>query len=334
MLDVSLITTGHLLTFAAVFAGLSAVFAYEARRKYVYVGVPLAAGLTIAAWMYLPAGGPRIGFLLATLIVALIGKMDEFAPLTAKWQLIWQLAIATVLVVFGWSIPYVSNPFGAGVLIIPGILSAALTIGWVLVIMNAVNWLDGADGLASGVTLMGSIALAAVAMLPGIYNESALGVALAGAGGLAAFFIWNFPPAKVYLGTVGSWFVGMFIALAAIIGGGKIATTCLILALPILDMAFVILQRLIRRQPIWRGDTISHMHHRLLRGGVPAKHILAAAIVVTGWFGVMSVLLATTAKLVVVAAGILGTVVVGVYFWQRIYNEKQIYEDAKPVSRR
>lgn len=334
MLDVSLVTTGHLLVLAAVFAGLSATFAYEARRKYVYIGVPLAAGLTLASWVYLPAGGARIGFLVATLIIALIGKMDEFQPLSAKWQLIWQLAIAAVLVISGWSIPYISNPFGDGVIMIPGILAAALTIGWVLVIMNAVNWLDGADGLAGGVTLVGCLALAAVAMLPAIYNASALGIALAGAGALAAFFVWNFPPAKVYLGTVGSWFVGMFIALAAITGGGKIATTCLILALPILDMAFVLLQRLIRRQPVWKGDTISHMHHRLLRVGVPAKHILAAAIVVTFWFGIMSVLLATTAKLIVLAAGVVGTLVVGIYFWQRLHTEKESYEETKVVHHR
>lgn len=321
MIDTTLITTPHLLTFAAIFVAAAAMFAYEGRTPHKRIGIPLAAITAVGAVLYIPDTAMLWGFLGALLLLAVIGKADEILPLGPGWQLFWQVCIAGILVLAGWTMPYVSNPFGMGVLSLevfkigiwfPGGL---LAIAWIVLMMNAVNWLDGMDGLAGGVGIVGFGALATVAMLPSIYNTQTLGLALVGGAALLGFFIWNFPPAKVYLGTVGSWFVGMYLALVAMHGGGKIATASLILALPLLDMAIVIVRRALAGKTIWKGDKINHLHHRLLQQGVSPRAILGAAVIVTIWLAVVSVLSGTVAKIIIVTVGIIAIFIWGLRLW-------------------
>lgn len=343
MLDGSLITTGHLLTFLIVFAGLAAGLSYRVRRKRQYGGTLILTVVVLAALIYVPTGLARVGFLLAALIVAIIGTVDESLRLRPIWQLVWQICIASILAGSGWIIPYVSNPLAEGVIDLQWVVfmgiafpGALLAVFWIVLMMNAVNWLDGADGLAGGVTLVSFSALAAVAMLPSIYNTVGLGLALVGAAGILAFFIWNFPPAKLYLGTVGSWFIGMYLALAAMQGGGKIATTLLILALPVFDVLVVIIRRLIARRPIWQGDTVSHIHHRLQQGGISNRQIVLAAMAITAALASMSILLTTKAKLLVALVGLAGIAVVGLRLSmsQRMLKRSRNYETANALPRR
>jgi len=180
---------------------------------------------------------------------------------------------------------------------LPGDLIAAV---WILLLMNALNWFDGVDGLAPSVSSVALIFIALVSLLPSIQDSFTLQLAIIGAGPMLAFSIWNWPPAKVILGTSGIWFIASFIGMIAIVGGGKIVTTSLILAIPILDMCLVIVQRIIRRQAPWQGDRKYHLHYQLQKLGLTSAEISAFAITATFALGAAALSLQTSSKVVTI----------------------------------
>jgi len=297
-----------LAVFGVVYLLLQRKASKEKTSKRPYAGFILMAAVTVGVLPVIDDIVRRISFMVAVILIALVGRADEIKPLTAKAQFIWQLVIVLILVTWGWTIPYVSQPLGEGIMrldwvaigpwIIPGSVIAAI---WLLMFVNAINWLDGVDGLAASVLTVAFLALAAITALPSIQDTETLIMSLVGLGAIAAFLIWNFPPARVYLGTVGSWFMGLYIAMVAMNGGGKIATTLLILALPVLDMALVIMRRLLQGRLPWQGDRINHLHYRLLAAGVTAKNISLAAAALTASLAVLSILVPTAAKLGITA---------------------------------
>jgi UDP-GlcNAc:undecaprenyl-phosphate GlcNAc-1-phosphate transferase len=208
--------------------------------------------------------------------------------LSPRAQLFWQVVITSIVVLWGWRIAYISQPFSSGIirldtialgpLVLPG---SILTILWLLLLMNAINWLDGVDGLATAVSIIALMTLALLTLLPSIQDSRTLTIALLGSGAAIGFLIWNFPPARVFLGTSGSWFLGLYIGLVAILTGGKIVTTLLVLAIPVVDLFFVIIQRLLTGQPPWQGDKNNHLHHRLLNVGLSPRTIVIFASVLS-----------------------------------------------------
>ena len=168
--------------------------------------------------------------------------------------------------------------------------------------MNSINWLDGIDGLAGSVGTVAFVTLAAVSLLPSTQDSTTLSLAVIGVGSLGAFTLWNWPPARVYLGTSGSWFLGLYLGLVAIVGGGKIATALLVLAIPALDALAVFVQRLFSGRPPWQGDQQRHLHHRLRAAGLSDTAITLLAITISAVFGTAAVLLQTRHKLMVLLA--------------------------------
>ncbi|MEK7556793.1 MAG: MraY family glycosyltransferase [Patescibacteria group bacterium] len=292
MFDLRLLSASHfiflLLSFAVGFAVLL-------RWHTKFAGIIPATVATILSVVFLGNTILSVGLLLAYAVIVIVGRADEKEPLSPAAQLFWQLLVSVILVVCGWNIPYVSNPLGYGVIEL-GALSFPLTVAWIMLMMNAMNWLDGVDGLAALVGSIGFITLAAVSALPATQDTATLGLALVGAGAFAGFFLHNAPPARFYLGTVGSWFLGAFLALTAAFGGGKVATATLVLALPVLDAFFVIGQRLLSRQKPWQGDK-KHLHFRLASLGWKVPHIVLASGVVSATLGVIAVTAQTREKL-------------------------------------
>lgn len=266
-----------------------------------YAGVMLIAISAIAASLVVESQSARLGLLAAALATTLAGTLDERRNLSPASQLLLQLAIAFIVVISGWQIHYVTHPAGEGILYLTwlplwGSVSAAvllITIGWLVFIMNCINWLDGSDGLASSVAVVAFLALGAVSVLPASANSQSMALAAVGLGSSAAFLLWNWPPARVYLGTSGAWWLGLFLGLTAI-ASGKIVTTMLVLAWPTLDAMVVVIRRLARRRAPWRGDVKNHLHHRLLAAGVrPAAIALFAAALSALSAGGVLVLLAS-----------------------------------------
>ena len=324
-LDLALVTTWDLLLFGVSFAALFGLLSLLLRRNGSslrphlekpahFGGVMLIGVISLFSYVVLDDPRLRIGLLSAAFLIIVIGIIDEQVRLSPGKQLLWQVIIALVAVCWGWSITEISNPWQGGVidlswfdvsvLAIPGSL---LGILWLVFLMNAVNWLDGVDGLASGVGVVALLVLAAVSLLPSIQDINSLRLALVGAGAVLGFLLWNFAPAKVYLGTTGSWFLGLYIGLVAMMGGGKIVTTLLVLALPVIDVALVVISRLWAKQKPWRGDEVRHMHYRLLAAKVSPRLIAVIGMVATAGLGVAAITLQTEQKIVafITAAGLM-----------------------------
>lgn len=304
--DFSPLALSHLFAFLGSFLVVYLLVESAVKRRHHsprYVGALLVAVISILAYVVVQDTGLHIGLLGAALLVVLVGTIDEHVRLNAGWQLVWQTVAATAAVTGGWAIPYMSNPFAEGVIrldwvsvgpwIIPGSIVAVV---WLVFLINAVNWLDGSDGLAGSVAAVAFLTLAAISLLPATQDSRTLSLALIGAGATLAFLVWNFPPAKVLLGTTGSWFVGLFLGLVALVGGGKIATTILVLAIPVVDTGLVIVQRLVARRPVWQADT-SHLHHHLRAVGISARGIAAASALVSAGLGAAAIALQTYQKL-------------------------------------
>lgn len=276
----------------------------QRRGNAVPVGPVLIAVIALTAFFALSETKLRIGIVLAAIATIYAGRADEQQPRSPRQQFVWQLLIVALVVINGWTIPYVSHPGGAGILdlrsihigsiILPGSILAVI---WLLGTINAMNWLDGSDGLAGSVGLAGFLTLAGISLLPGTQDTHTLMLAAIGAGTLAGFLYWNWFPARVYLGTTGSWFIGLYIGMVAMFGGGKIATTLLVLAWPALDAVLVIAQRLWQKKRPWQGDRHTHFHYHLAALGLKAATIAIVAGISSALLGVTAITLHTHQKL-------------------------------------
>ncbi|MEX1112587.1 MAG: MraY family glycosyltransferase [Candidatus Andersenbacteria bacterium] len=308
-LDTSIIQPWHLYALLGVFVITYFLIGSLGREqkagKIPAIGTVLAVVVAVAAFWVVDDPRLQYGLGLAAIIAIIAGKADEVGKLTVGGQLFWQLLIAAVLVLAGWTIPYITNPFDAGIIdlswqqvgavLIPGSILAFI---WIVFFVNAINWIDGVDGLAASVLSIAFITLIVVSLLPQTQDSTTLALAVIGLGAIAAFFIWNYPPAKVYLGTTGAWFMGMYAALVAMHGGGKIVTTALVLALPAIDALFVISKRLLSGQRPWQGDRVSHIHHRLLAFGFSPRSIILMATIFSVILAAAGIAAATSTKII------------------------------------
>lgn len=200
----------------------------------------------------------------------LLGFIDDFHPLGAKVKLLAQVLIAVMAHECGLSINAVGIPFTGEVLNF-GIFSMALTVFWIVAIMNLINLIDGLDGLAGGIGLMLMGLLAYLAYQGGVAISLVLSLGMVGA--ILGFLFHNFPPAKVYMGDSGAYLIGFVIAAIALIISEKgtvlaaLIAPALALALPIADVAYAILRRGLKGLPLFRPDR-GHIHHRLMRAGL------------------------------------------------------------------
>lgn len=347
MFDLTPLTEYHFIIFLAVFLFLYlAVWAIvyifrpeshrvpetnvpNAKHLVYYVGAYVVAVISVAsAVVLIDELSLLMGLITGAILILLIGSTDEKHGLSPMRQLVWQVLIAATVVYFGFAIPHVSNPFSGGIIdlslwsvgdwIFPGSILAIL---WLIFVMNAFNWLDGLDGLAGSVSFMVFLTLAAISLLPQTQDSNTLSLALIGAAAMLAFLIWNFAPARAYLGTTGSWFIGLYLGVVAIIGGGKMATALLVLAIPALDAIFVIVQRLLDGKAPWRGDKTRHLHYRLLDYGLSPRTISLLAGAVTAALGATAVFMQTTQKI-----GLLFLVAVGMFILSTALYRRSIYK--------
>ena len=196
----------------------------------------------------------------------LLGLWDDLRPLGAKAKLLGQLTIATGAYFMGLRVELLTG-FSGDSIALHETIAFASTVGWLVALPNIVNLIDGIDGLAGGLGVFASITLAIVMAGSGQFVAGA--IALCFAGATIGFLIFNFPPAKIYMGDGGAYTIGSVIATLSLQSSqkGSIAAIFLVvmiaLGLPILDTTLAILRRSLRGVPLFRGDA-SHIHHRLL----------------------------------------------------------------------
>lgn len=208
---------------------------------------------------------------LGVIILLIGGIWDDLEKINWKWQLLFQSAAALLAVFVGDTIDHARLPYGI-VIFFPPFFSALLAYFWIILVIEALNWLDGADGLSGSISFVSFLTLAALGLTNIVNQPSTALLCLIGAGALLGFLFFNFPPAKVILGSSGVWILGFLIAVISIYSGGKIATTALVLGIPIIDFIIVSFERTMNgKLPVFGGDRL-HLHEKLIdRGWSPMK---------------------------------------------------------------
>jgi len=208
-------------------------------------------------------------------------------------------------------------------LAIPAVL---FTWFWISGMMNAINFIDGLDGLAGGIVAIVGLFIVIISWQLGQYSIAILSAIFTGA--VAGFLPHNWNPAKIIMGDTGSQFLGMALAVLAVMGGAKFALILMILGIPILDIAWVMFNRLRRGQNPMKSDILqlhyrkTHLHYRLLFGGLNARQICYVLYSVTFIFGSLALGLPRIYKFVGFA--LVGVVMASLLFWSsRLQNKRE-----------
>lgn len=239
-----------------------------------------------------------IGCLLGTIILGITCYIDDVKDIKPLVKLAGQVIAAVVVVSSGVLIDNFTIPFKENSVMLNEVFSFILTVGWIVGITNAINLIDGLDGLSSGITLISCISLLIIFAL----NESpliAIILITALAGAIVGFLPYNFNPAKTFIGDVGSNFMGFAIAVISILGVAKTYTAIVIiapiivLALPIFDTLWAIVRRIVKTKSIkgvFKADK-GHLHHRLMAKGYTQKQAVLILYGITATLGMVAIIL-------------------------------------------
>lgn len=240
-----------------------------------------------------------VSILIGVGILGVLGIIDDCKELDAKLKFVVQIVAALVVVIFGdIRISVMSNPnvFSENPYIIfPQWLSITVTVLWIVFMTNAVNFIDGLDGLAAGVSAIMSMSLVFIAITYHEYEIALLGIALMGA--CFGFLPFNFNPAKIFMGDTGSMFLGYMLSVLSVQGMFKsyavisFAVPIIMLGLPLFDALFAMLRRLLTGKNPMSADR-GHLHHRLYDMGFSQKQTVFILYAISGVLGITSILLA------------------------------------------
>lgn len=282
-------------------------------------GLAICAGFFAVALLLARMTGPVIGLLLGALLILLMGAADDILQLSPWVKLGVQVAAGLIAMVFGVRIEAISAPGAAQPFLALGQFSAPLTLLWLVGCTNAVNLIDGLDGLAAGVSVISSLTLFEAALLAGQPNAALLLSALLGA--CLGFLPFNFNPAVIFMGDAGSQFLGFVLACVAVIGAFKfqtaltLAVPVLAMSLPLADAVCSFFRRLLRGQSPFRADR-GHFHHRLLALGFSQKQTAAVLYAASALSGLTALGLIGNNRLLRVGCLLAGSgIVLGLWFF-------------------
>lgn len=292
------------------------------RRRTPNLG-GLAVILPFVAFLllFLSQTPPIIAFVAAILLLVVVGVLDDIYNLPASVQMAAHIIASLIVAIAVVDLKEVTNPFGGQIdvswfdipfkigsatfnLVFPGDL---FVIPWIILCVNALKWVSGSDALLEGNMI---VALLLIAVL-GVRNQLGAIVAMSVllAGGVTGFTVFNFPPAKIFSASVGKTLFGFLVAVLAILNSTKIATTILILALPLTDAAFVLLKRYLNHKPknlfdLMKINDKEHLHHQLLKMNFSARRILLIEASITLFFGSIAILTTEALRLFLLVFGV------------------------------
>ena len=309
----------------------------DARRMHK-IPIPRLGGLAIFIGFMVSVlvlgnvrgNGQMQSILLGSVIIVVLGVVDDIMALPAMLKFVVQIAAALIPALNGVVIQAFSNPniFSDSLYWVLGPLSVPFTVLWIVAITNAVNLIDGLDGLANGVSAISATTMLVIALLASEAQVAIVMAALVGA--CVGFMPYNLNPAKMFMGDTGATFLGYILATMSIQGLFKFyavisfAVPFLILGLPIFDTTFAFIRRLAHGQSPMHADR-GHIHHRLIDMGLNQKQAVATLYVISAMLGLSAVVLTTggeqKAMLFFATLCIVGAVAARVVFPKEIREE-------------
>ena len=309
----------------------------DQNRKFHSKNIPLLGGVALFISFWVPVGylvyfNPVFGieliddklfaaFIGSSILLAL-GIADDIKGLSARFRLFVTAFAVALSVVLGLGLSKITNPLG-GIIYLSEILGGSLVFLWLLGMTYTTKITDGLDGLATGIVAIGSLMLYLLSSSSKYYQPNVALLCLIFFGVCLGFLIFNFHPASIFLGESGSLFVGYLLGVLAVISGGKVAIALLAMAIPVFDLARVIIIRWRLGVAVFDGDR-RHLHYRLVDLGVPPALVTLVYYFVAAIFGFSALYLSSVPKLVIIFLLMLFMI-----FINRALPEKTVYEIKK-----
>lgn len=333
-----LLLTNVLMPLNMLFSRRMKILALPNERRIHKNAVPEAGGLSFALPVLLmllafsfTKADPGMGRMLRQLagvglLAVLFGLWDDRYESKPHYKLFWQILLASLMYAIGYRVLYLTNPLGESFIL--GRLAYPATVLWYLIVLNAINLIDGMDGLASGITAIVSAVLLVVGCREG--NILVISISAMLLAGCLAFLRYNFYPARIFMGETGAMFIGLNIAAISTAGSsqfkGITSMTLMIpltaLAIPLIDVVLAVFRR-IWGGHIFRADK-AHIHHTMLDFGFSQRTISIIVYIVTLLFGLIAIGFSFSSKKILfsVLLGLLSLMVVIAYLFMRQERNK------------
>ncbi|MGD6961136.1 glycosyltransferase family 4 protein [Fictibacillus phosphorivorans] len=232
--------------------------------------------------------------IIGTLVIIITGMLDDYFELRPLLKLTGQIIAAAIVINNGVVVEFINIPFGSTLNL--GWLSIPLTLLWILGITNAINLIDGLDGLAAGVTSIVLLTITIIAF--SMFNYFVVFLAMVLLGANLGFLVYNFYPARIFMGDTGSLFLGFMLSVISLLGFKNVTLfsliiPVLILGVPISDTFFAIVRRAVNKQPLSHPDK-SHLHHCLMRIGYSHRQTVIIIYGISTLFGLFAILFSKT----------------------------------------
>ncbi len=261
-------------------------------------GLAIFIAILVTSIIFLPLDVHLIAILSGAVIILIIGLLDDKFNLSPYLRLVVQFIAASIPVLTGVVITFVTNPAG-GIINLPIWIASLITIFWIVFLMNGLNFgAKGVDGQLSGVVVIAALTIAFLSLRfsADLLQWPVIILAMILAGSFLGFLPWHIYPQKIMPSFSGSNLAGYFLAILAILSTAKVGTLLVVLAIPLIDTGYVIMRRIVSgKSPFW-GDR-GHLHHRLLDNG----HLTIPQVAIFYWvataiLGLISLTLTTSSK--------------------------------------
>ena len=287
-------------------------------------GLAIFIGFVLSLIFFVPMSTKVLGLLVGSVIIAVMGGVDDIVSLNPWVKLAGQIVAALVAIRCGLVFDVISNPniFAEETYIEIGWLSIPLTMLWIVGCTNAVNLIDGLDGLAVGVSAISSMTMLIVSLF---VSEPVVSIILAAlTGACLGFMPYNLNPAKIFMGDVGSQLLGFVLSTASIMGLFKLHAIItffvplLALALPLADTIFAFFRRILHGQSPFKADK-GHFHHRLLAMGLNQKQVVAGLYGISAVLGLLAVLMAGDSMAVKIIC-LVAAFIISLGIWLKVFK--------------
>lgn len=285
-------------------------------------GLGIYCGFMVGLAVYGNFSRLILGLAISATIVMAVGLYDDIKNISPKMKLLGQIVAAVVFIAFGARLEYLTNPFSGDVITL-GTWGLPIVLLWLVGISNAVNLVDGLDGLASGISGIAALSLAVVSLAKGFADSGAVSLILVGS--IIGFLRFNFHPAQLFMGDCGALFLGFLLGALSLLGLSEGTTMIalfvpiMVLGVPILDTCFAIIRRYLQRKPIFEADK-GHLHHQLMQRGLDHRDtvlLIYGFTFILGALAVLVTLLPSLYSMIVLAVFVicilLGAIKIGIF---------------------